>query len=225
MSALPAALVELLGGVDLPHLAQALTHPSFANERKAHGAEDYQRLEFLGDAVLQVFVSEALVLRHPTAREGQLSLMRAKLVSTDALAAFARSLDLGSALSMGKGADAAGERDQPSILADAVEAVIGAVYLDRGHDAARALVETILGRAEVEAGRDPKSELQERVQGLGGSSPRYELLATTGPDHRPEFVVRVDALGRALGEGRGRSKKMAEQEAARQGLLALAKEE
>lgn len=222
---IPDALRALLGSEDdLPHLEQALTHPSYANEAKRGKREDYQRLEFLGDAVLQLCVSESLVRAYPDAREGELSRMRARIVSTDALAVFAREVDLGAALLLGRGADAAGERYQSNVLADALEAVIGAVYLDRGGDAAREIVASVVARAEAEVSpeRDPKSELQERVQALGGSAPKYELLETTGPDHRREFLVRVEAMGRVLGEGRGRSKKAAEQEAAKRGLLALA---
>ena len=224
---LPEALLELIGPPeDLPHLGQALTHPSHANETKRGKREDYQRLEFLGDAVLQLCVSEARVARHPDAREGELSRMRAKIVSTDALATFAREVGLGPLLLLGRGADAAGERHQPNVLADAVEAVVGAVNLDRGVEAARTLVDAVIAGAEDGGlpSRDPKSELQERVQALGGASPRYQLLDTTGPDHRREVLVRVEALGRILGEGRGRSKKSAEQEAARQGLSALAEQ-
>ena len=228
VASLPDALLALVGSPDdLPHLGQALTHPSYANEARHGRRDDYQRLEFLGDAVLQLCVSEALVRTRPDAREGELSRMRARLVSTEALAAFARELDLGSALRLGRGADAAGERHQANVLADALEAVIGAVYLDRGAAAAEAVVAAILARSEsdVAAERDPKSELQERVQALGGAAPRYELVDTSGPDHRREFHVRVEAMGRALGEGRGRSKKAAEQEAARQGLQALVEPE
>lgn len=223
--ALPEALRALLGDTaDLPHLEQALTHPSYANEAKRGRREDYQRLEFLGDAVLQLCVSEALFDAHPDAREGELSRMRSRIVSTESLAAFAREVELGSALLLGRGADAAGERHQANVLADALEAVIGAVYLDRGPEQAREVVRAILARAETEllVSRDPKSELQERVQALGGASPRYELVETSGPDHRREFLVRVEAMGQMLGEGRGRSKKSAEQEAAKRGLLALA---
>jgi ribonuclease-3 len=223
--ALPEALRALLGDTaDLPHLEQALTHPSYANEAKRGRREDYQRLEFLGDAVLQLCVSEALFDAHPDAREGELSRMRSRIVSTESLAAFAREVELGSALLLGRGADAAGERHQANVLADALEAVIGAVYLDRGSEQAREVVRAIHARAETEllVSRDPKSELQERVQALGGASPRYELVETSGPDHRREFLVRVEAMGQMLGEGRGRSKKSAEQEAAKQGLLALA---
>ncbi|MBL9024723.1 MAG: ribonuclease III [Myxococcales bacterium] len=223
--ALPEALRALLGDTaDLPHLEQALTHPSYANEAKRGRREDYQRLEFLGDAVLQLCVSEALFDAHPDAREGELSRMRSRIVSTESLAAFAREVELGSALLLGRGADAAGERHQANVLADALEAVIGAVYLDRGPEQAREVVRAIHARAETELlfSRDPKSELQERVQALGGASPRYELVETSGPDHRREFLVRVEAMGQMLGEGRGRSKKSAEQEAAKRGLLALA---
>jgi len=228
VASLPDALLALVGSPDdLPHLGQALTHPSYANEARHGRRDDYQRLEFLGDAVLQLCVSEALVRTRPDAREGELSRMRARLVSTEALAAFARELDLGSALRLGRGADAAGERHQANVLADALEAVIGAVYLDRGAAAAEAVVAAILARSEpdVAAERDPNFDLQERVPALGGAAPRYELVDASGPDHRREFHVRVEAMGRALGEGRGRSKKAAEQEAARQGLLALVEPE
>jgi ribonuclease-3 len=221
---LPAALAALLGpSDDLAHLEQALSHPSYANEARRGRADDYQRLEFLGDAVLSLCVSEALYVRNPRAREGDLSLLRARAVSTEALAAFARTVDLGAALLLGRGADAAGERDRATVLADAVEAVIGAVYLDRGLEGARAVAMRVLEHAEElgAAARDPKSELQERVQALGGASPRYLVVETTGPDHAREFRVEVEAFGRVLGEGRGRSKKAAEQEAARRGLSSL----
>ncbi len=218
----PPALAELIGDLDLPHLTEALTHPSYANEQKRGARADYQRLEFLGDAVIQLCVSEALMGSYPEAREGELSLQRSLIVSTEALASFARGLCLGDSLLLGRGADAAGERLQPSVLADALEAVVGAVYLDVGVDAARAIVaelmESTRGKAPT---RDPKSELQERVQALGGASPRYRVIGSEGPDHGREFEVEVEALGRVLGRGRGRSKKAAEQEAARVGLSAL----
>lgn len=222
---LPKTLTALLGTPEgLTHLEQALTHPSFANEHRRPGQGDYQRLEFLGDSVLGLGVSESLMARFPEAREGELSLLRASIVSTDALAAFAETVDLGDALLLGKGADAAREREQPSVLADALEAVIAAVYLDRGFTEARRIIEEIVvqGLASPRPARDPKSELQERVQSRGASSPRYRLVQTTGPDHQREFVVEVEAHGEVLGEGRGRSKKAAEQAAARAGLAKLA---
>jgi len=213
----------------LPHLEEALTHPSFANEQRAGQRADNQRLEFLGDAVLGLLVGELLMLRSPAAKEGELSLMRSQLVNTEALAAWARSVDLGPALRLGRGADVAGERDRDNVLADAVEALVGAVYLDQGLTAAQKLAEAIvaapLSRLEKEpvVGRDPKSELQERVQAQGGTSPRYRVVATEGPDHRRAFVVAVEIAGEIAGEGRGRSKKLAEQAAARAAIDAMAR--
>lgn len=223
---LPPLLAQVLDDhADLEHLEQALTHPSHANERKRGPRLDYQRLEFLGDAVIQLCVSEALMARFPEAREGELSFLRSSIVSTDALADYARAVEIGAALQLGRGADAAGERGQSTVLADAIEAVVGAVYLDRGLEAARALVGHVIERGlDARAQRplrDAKSELQERVQALGGAAPKYRLVATTGPDHSREFAVEVDALGQVLGRGTGRSKKAAEQDAARAGLQAL----
>lgn len=206
-----------------PHLEEALTHPSYANEHRDEG-RDNQRLEFLGDSVLGLCVSELLMDRFPEAREGELSLMRASLVNTDALAGWARHAELGSALRLGRGADAAGERQQKNVLADVVEAIVGAVYLDLGLESARKLAGAIVGEplermaSGPPLGRDPKSELQERVQARGGTSPKYRVVEAIGPDHSREFVVAVDVDGEVLGEGRGRSKKRAEQEAARNAL-------
>src|SRR5262249_4712722 len=163
------------------------THPSFANEQRAGRRLDNQRLEFLGDAVLGLLTGELLMARFPDAREGELSLMRSLLVNTEALASWARAVGLGPALRLGRGADAAGERDRDNVLADAVEAVVGAVYLDRGIEAARALGETIVAGplSGLEpgggVGRDAKSELQEQVQAEGGTSPRYRVIGTEGP--------------------------------------------
>lgn len=224
---LSEGLSALLGDpADLPHLEEALTHPSFSNELRASSGKgvarvNYQRLEFLGDAVLQLLVSERLFAELPDASEGQLSFRRASIVRNDSLAAFASSIDLGSNLKMGRGADASNERAQASVLADAVEAILGAVYVDRGVDAARALAEVVVRASERASTRDKKSELQERVQALSGEPPRYQVLSITGPDHAKEFEVAVSALGRTLGHGRGRSKKLAEHAAAREALEAL----
>jgi ribonuclease-3 len=219
-------LAERLGLTEpLEHLVEALTHPSFSNEQRGRCA-DNQRLEFLGDAVLGLCVSELLMERFPSSDEGALSLMRSSLVNTDALAGWARSVSLGTALRLGRGADAAGERDQKNVLADAVEALVASVYLDRGLDAARALslaiVREALERWQSESGtrlgRDPKSELQERLQARGSEAPRYAVVDTEGPPHDRTFVVAVEASGQVLGAGRGRSKKLAEQDAARDAL-------
>ena len=205
------------------HLEEALTHPSYANEHKG-SARDNQRLEFLGDAVLGLCVSEQLMDRFPDAREGELSLMRASLVNTEALAMWARDASVGDALRLGRGADAAGERSQKNVLADAVEAIVGAVYLDLGLEWARLVSRAIVGEPleRLASGpplmRDAKSELQERVQARGGASPKYRVVEAIGPDHNREFVVAVDVDGEVLGEGRGRSKKQAEQDAARSAL-------
>ncbi len=212
---------------DLPHLEEALTHPSFANEQRGQRRVDNQRLEFLGDAVLGLCVTELLMERFPDAREGELSLMRASLVSADALAAWARGVGLGAQLRLGRGADVAGERDQTNVLADAAEALVAAVYLDRGMDSARALsrrvVEAPLGRLASGAltGRDPKSLLQERVQARGAPSPRYRVIEAEGPDHDRVFLVVAEVGDEVIGQGRGRSKKLAEQAAARAALAGL----
>ena len=230
-STIPGALGRLpeLQG-DLPHLEEALTHASFANEQRSGRRVDNQRLELLGDAVLGLCVTEILMERFPEAREGELSLMRASLVNTDALATWARSVELGAALRLGRGADVAGERDQTNVLADATEALVAAVYLDRGLDCARSLsrhvVEEPLGRLQggSRLGRDPKSQLQERIQARGGSSPRYRIVKVEGPDHERVFTAAAEADGELLGEGCGRSKKLAEQAAARAALEALLSE-
>lgn len=222
---LPPSLEAIVGAsADMPHLAESLTHPSYANElRRGIARLDYQRLEFLGDAVLQLCISEALVERFPDAGEGELSRRRASVVGTEGLAAFARAHDLGSFLRLGRGADASGERTRPNVLADALEAVVAAVHLDRGFTAAKALALAILDAAGdaplVEL--DPKSALQERIQAGGDPAPTYALVAEEGPPHERVFVVRVEVGDQALGEGRGRSKKVAEQEAARVALASL----
>jgi ribonuclease-3 len=221
---------ELLLRVRLPEgsalLEEALTHPSFANEQKPDRRIDNQRLEFLGDAVLGLVTSELLMQRFPAANEGELSLMRSLLVNTEALAAWARSVDLAPSLRLGRGADAAGERDRDNVLADAVEAIVGAVYVARGIEGAREVGGLVVGDpmsrlAESRTvGRDAKSELQEQVQAEGSSSPRYRVLGTEGPDHRRAFHVGVEVDGAVIGEGRGRSKKLAEQAAARAAIEA-----
>jgi ribonuclease-3 len=225
-------IAEALGLARVPgRLAEALTHPSRANEARKRGREpgegmDNQRLEFLGDAVLGLCASELLMARLPGADEGTLSRARAMLVNADALAAWARATGLGDDLRMGRGAEAAGERDRTNVLADATEAVIAAVYLDAGLEGARDLCARIMSApvSEVERGghrrMDPKSELQERVQAEGRASPRYSLVRAEGPDHQRTFVVAVEVEGAVLGEGHGGSKKLAEQEAARAALTA-----
>lgn len=221
-------LVSRLGlSGELLHLEEALTHPSFSNEQRKGRCADNQRLEFLGDAVLGLCVTEVLMLRFPNADEGELSRMRATLVNADALSSWARAVELGAALRLGRGAQAAGERDRTNVLADAVEALMGAVYLDRGLEAARALVHAVIEgplsrfTEGPSLSRDPKSELQERVQAEGGLSPRYRIVNIDGPPHDRDFTVVVEIGEVVAGEGRGRSKKLAEQEAARAAILRL----
>jgi len=214
-------IAELFGlSADAPHLDEALTHPSFANEQRS--TRHNQRLEFLGDSVLGFCVSELLCARFPQADEGALTRMRAQLVNAEALAAWARKEELAQDLRLGRGAGAAGLRDSTNVLADAVEALIAAVYLDIGLDAARAVCERIvtdeLQAMERDGTRDPKSELQERLQAIGGEAPTYELIETGGPAHRRWFKVGVRQGERRLAEGSGRSKRAAERAAASEAL-------
>jgi ribonuclease-3 len=203
-------------------LEQALTHPSHANERR--GVADNQRLEFLGDAVLGLCASELLFHSFPDADEGTLTRLRAQLVNAEALADWARSAGLPTLVKLGRGAASAGLRDSTNVLADAVEALIAATYLEHGLDAARrvsqAVVEHGLEAIRGQSSRDAKSELQERIQALGQPAPSYDLVGTSGPAHARWFRVRVTA-GTASGEGEGRSKRAAEQAAAAVALHAL----
>jgi ribonuclease III len=223
-----AALVERLAIRSSDNLSQALTHPSFANERPEAG--DNQRLEFLGDAVLGLCVSEMLMAAFQDVDEGSLTVMRASLVNARALAEAARELEFAAALRLGRGADGAGERHRLNVLADAVEAVLGAVYLDDGLDAARGVARKIVGTrldTLVQDGgieRDPKSRLQERVQAIGLSTPSYDVVAVDGPPHMREFRVRVTVPQNehdVVAEGAGRSKKLAEKAAARAALAKI----
>jgi ribonuclease-3 len=205
---------------DAPHLQLALTHPSYANEQGRTG--DNQRLEFLGDAVLSFCTSELLYARFPNADEGTLTRTRAQLVNAEALAAFAKSVALPEGLLLGRGAVAAGLRDSTNVVADAVEALIAAAYLDVGLAAARRACEYIvdfgLARQSEAGARDPKSELQEQVQARGNAPPTYRVVQSGGPAHARWFEVEVLSGGAAIGKGRGRSKRLAEQAAAVQAL-------
>jgi ribonuclease III len=215
-------LEEATGSGPLARLDEALTHPSFANETRV---ADNQRLEFLGDAVLGLCVSEQLSRDHPDADEGELTRMRAALVNAEALARWARTAKLGECLAMGRGARSTTERDQTNVLADAVEAVVAAVYEAGGIEAARALVGEITrgvleGPASLGA-RDAKSALQERVQADGNAAPRYRVVASSGPAHQPIFEVEVLVGDEVLARGEGRSKRLAERDAATRALEAL----
>jgi ribonuclease-3 len=207
-------IAELVGlEPDAPYLQQALTHSSLANETRD---ADNQRLEFLGDAVLGFCIGELLFQRKPDADEGLLTRLRAQLVSAEALAQWARRHELSSALRLGRGAEAAGLGDATNVLADAVEALIAAVFLERGLDAARALcgamAEPVLSAPAAEL--DPKSALQERLQARSGSAPSYEVVEAGGPAHERWFRIEVRHQGMLLGSGVGKSKRAAERAAA-----------
>jgi ribonuclease-3 len=208
----------------------ALTHKSWVNEHRGEGAEDNERLEFLGDAVIDLVVSEYLMSRFPLAREGDLSKLRAAVVDEAGLASMSRTLGLGELLRLGRGEEMTGGREKVSLLADAMEAVIAAVFLDRGLAGAHALVARFLGDAyaQAEAGtldRDWKTQLQELGQARHRASPRYRVVAEVGPDHSKVFEIEVELRGAVLGRGSGRSKKDAEQAAARLALGLLATSE
>jgi ribonuclease-3 len=220
-AALWAVLVGFIGEGEVPRLREALTHPSFANEA---AQPDNQRLEFLGDSVLGACIAEDLLEAHPEAEEGELTRRRAALVNAEALAQWARAVRLGDSLAMGRGARASVEKEQTNVLADAVEALIAAVYLARGLPGARALVREIARHAgpltERLASLDPKGALQQKVQAEGGQAPRYRVVASHGPPHEPRFEVEVLIGDAVVARGAGRSKRLAERSAAEAALAA-----
>jgi ribonuclease III len=199
-------------------LATALTHTSWINEAAAPGRVDNERLEFLGDAVLALVTSDLLMTRLPDAPEGELSRARAALVSEGGLGRAAAALDLGRFIWLGRGEEKTGGRSRPSILANALEALLGAVYLDGGLEAARAiaaqLFQSDLGDVRRYARLDFKSRLQERAQALWQVAPVYEVVGVSGPDHDKRFEVSLAIAGQSWGRAGGRSKKEAEQAAA-----------
>lgn len=213
-------------------LLQALMHSSRIPERTAdEPAESNEKLEFLGDAVLELVVSEELVRAFPDWTEGQLSKSRARLVNATAISLSAQRLSLGKYLLLGRGEEKTGGRLKPALLADAYEALIAAVYLDAGLEAARGFVRRTLveGTITVEAERlghtDHKSALQEFLQSRGIAPGSYHVIAETGPDHQKTFRVEVRVAGHASAMGCGRTKKEAEQSAAIAALIQLGAEE
>jgi ribonuclease-3 len=207
-------------------LSLALVHSSYVNENPAAAAGHNERLEFLGDAVLDFVVAERLYRDFPDLSEGQMTRLRSALVRRETLARIARSIGLGEYLVMGKGEEASGGRDKSANLAGALEAVIAAVYLDRGVTVARRVIVRLLEAewpAAVAAGTggDEKSRLQELTQARFQLTPDYRLLAETGPDHDKQFTVEVTVNGEVMGSGTGSSKKLAEKEAARAALERL----
>ena len=204
-------------------LENALTHSSYANENRAKGFQSNERLEFLGDSVLGMIVADYLYRAHPDLPEGDLTRTRAALVCEGSLAEVAQQLDLGSYLKLGRGEDAGGGRARPSIVADAVEAVLAAVYLDGGIGSARKIIRRFILDREAEKGanRDFKTALQELVQRESGQVLGYRMTGSEGPDHAKVFSVEVDLNGATIGQGRGHSKKEAEQMAAKAAIQKL----
>ena len=204
-------------------LENALTHSSCANESRGKLSSN-ERLEFLGDSILGMVVADHLYRNHPDLPEGELTRTRAALVCEDSLVEVAKELGLGDYLRLGKGEEAGGGRQRPSIRADAVEAVLAAVYLDGGIGSARKIIQKYILSREV-AGltkpRDYKTALQELVQRENGQVLRYRLTGEEGPDHNKRFFVAVDLNGNCVGSGTGRSKKEAEQMAAKAAIAAL----
>ena len=204
-------------------LENALTHSSYANEHRDEGLSSNERLEFLGDSVLGMVVADHLFREHPEMPEGELTRTRAALVCEGSLVEVARALELGKYLRLGKGEDAGGGRERPSILADATEAVLAAMYLDGGiAQARRAIRVLILGHEEeMSASRDYKTALQELVQRESGRTLVYRLVGEAGPDHAKRFSVEVELDGVTVGAGEGRTKKAAEQNAAKAAIEAI----
>ena len=225
----PYTLLEasLGSGLSRELMEQALTHRSYAYEHG--GLPTNERLEFLGDAVLGLVVTESLYAAHPGLSEGSLAKLRAGVVNTRALAGVARGLGLGRWLRLGRGEETTGGRDKNSLLADTMEALIGAVYLERGLPGAQRLVGSLFGPLMVAAAQDGasldwKTALQELTAARGAGAPEY-ALTESGPDHDKRFEARVLVAGEVLGTGAGLSKKEAEQHAAEAAARALAAEQ
>lgn len=207
-------------------LKEAMTHSSFANEQKINKQNDYERLEFLGDAVLELISSDFLFHENPDMPEGKLTKLRSSMVCEPALAYCARDLELGSFMLLGKGEEATGGRNRESITSDAMEAVIGALYIDGGFDAAHAFIHRfILSDLEDKIlFYDSKTVLQEMIQTKQHTSFEYRLVNEEGPDHEKIFEVEAVANEKVIGKGTGRTKKAAEQQAAYEAILFLKKE-
>ena len=205
-------------------LYEALTHRSFSQSQEYSSAQHNERLEFLGDAVLGLVISESLVAFYPTFTEGELSKVKASLISRVTLAKAARRLSLGQWLRLGRGEETSFGREKHSLLANALEALIGAVYLDSGLESARTFIRRALdfefsnlsNRPELTSGGDWKSRLQEWVHKFDGTSPLYQLVHQSGPDHQKVFCMTVTIGGQIMGRGEGHTKKDAEQCAAQE---------
>lgn len=203
-------------------LQNALMHSSYANENRARGCTSNERLEFLGDSVLGMVTATRLYRLYPDMPEGKLSRLRAELVCEQSLHAVALELGLGSYIRLGRGETRNGGRERPSILADAVEAIIAAIYLDGGLESAQRFILdhilTGLAEGQIHHVADYKTDLQERVQRKPGQALEYTLLSESGPDHNKSFTMNVLLNGSEIGRGTGRTKKEAEQSAAKSAL-------
>ncbi len=206
-------------------LEQALAHPSYLNELQDDPGpgDSYERLEFLGDSALGLAITLELYKKYPGLAEGELTKLKSFLVRRTTLAVVARRLELGQHLNMGKGEESTGGRDRDSNLADAFEALVGAIFLDKGFDAATKFILETMGEEVASllqdgVPEDPKSRLQELIQRTGGSSPSYRVARAGGPDHHKSFSVEVVMDGRVMGTGHGRRKLDAEKQAAKVAL-------
>ncbi len=203
-------------------LLQALTHPSFGFEKRSR-FEDNQRLEFLGDAVLQLVITEKLYLSFPSDPEGDLTKLRSQLVNRTQMHQLALSLNLGQFLRIGKGEEKNGGRERPSNLADAMEAILGALYRDGGFDAAKKVIGKLLDSAIRAQKTHPfsdnaKGDLQEKLQAVAGESPQYLCISEEGPSHARFYTIQVHWRGKILATGTGSNKKQAEMNAAKEAL-------
>lgn len=207
-------------------LKQALTHKSYVNERIHEDVEDNERLEYLGDAILDFITADMLFARFPTMPEGQMTRLRAALVRTEALAQIAAEYQVGEALIMGKGESASGGRERQSNLCNAFEAVVGAVYLDQGLEAVKELVIprlTTMQKDVMEEAirKDPRSLFQEIIQAEYGVTPEYETVEYSGPEHLKVYTVAIIVAGQTVSTGEGKSKRIAAQDSARVALEKL----
>ncbi|WP_342430564.1 ribonuclease III [Neobacillus sp. FSL H8-0543] len=206
-------------------LKQAFTHSSYVNEHRRKPYEDNERLEFLGDAVLELTVSQFLFKKYPMMSEGELTKLRAAIVCEPSLVTFANELNFGSLILLGKGEEMTGGRERPALLADVFEAFIGALYLDKGLDIVIGYLERIvfpkINEGAFSHVMDYKSQLQELIQRDGIGVIEYRVLLEKGPAHNKEFVSRVSLNGEEIGIGSGKSKKEAEQRAAQMALDVL----
>lgn len=206
-------------------VTRALTHRSYLNENPG-ALEDNERLEFLGDAVLDFVVGAWLYNHFPEMSEGEMTRLRAALVSTERLGVFGAQIQIGNALRMGHGEEESGGRHRQAMLCNAFEALIGALYLDSGIQAVQTFIDPLLSSATteirgVQSDRDPKSMLQEWVQARGQGAPAYKIVAEKGPDHSKDFVVEVSVAGKPVARGEGRSKQLASKAAAKEALFKL----